>query len=141
MDYGIDTSHHSFGEVVRGQTNGRGVDVVIDLLGGSVLTENLKSLAMKGRLVLVGLLAGATGSLDLNMMLRKRLSIIGTTLRARPIEEKIAATSRFAGEVCPWLERGLVRPVVDSVFPFHEFLAAQGRVESNEVFGKVILRL
>ena len=74
-------------------------------------------------------------------MLRKRITIVGTTLRARPIEEKIAATLRFASEVCPWLERGLVRPVVDSVFPFDEFHAAQERVESNEVFGKVILRL
>jgi NADPH2:quinone reductase len=122
-------------------TMGIGVNVVIDLLGGPVLADNLQALAQRGRLVLVGLLAGSTGSLDLNLMLRKRLSIVGTTLRARPIEEKIAATLRFASEVGPWLERGLVIPVVDSVYPFEELHAAQARVESNQVFGKVVLQL
>jgi NADPH:quinone reductase-like Zn-dependent oxidoreductase len=73
-------------------------------------------------------------------MLRKRLTIIGTTLRARPLEEKIAATRRFAEQVVPWLARGLVRPVVDSVYPFEAVREAQARMESNEVFGKVILR-
>ena len=141
LDLGIDTSHESFAEVVLTETKGRGVDVVIDLLGGSVLAGNLAALATRGRLVLVGLLAGTNGSLDLNLMLRKRINIVGTTLRARPIEEKITATLRFASEICPWLERGLVRPVVDAVFPFDEFPAAQGRMESNQGFGKVILRL
>ena len=89
---------------------------MIDLLGGSVLAGNLAALAPKGRLVLVGLLGGTSGPLDLSLMLRKRITIVGTTLRARPLEEKIAATVRFASEVVPWLERGLVRPVVDSVF-------------------------
>ncbi len=74
-------------------------------------------------------------------MLRKRLTIVGTTLRARPLEEKIAATRRFADQVVPWLERGLVRPVVDSVFPFEDIRAAQQRLESNQVFGKVILKM
>jgi NADPH:quinone reductase len=73
--------------------------------------------------------------------MRKRITIVGTTLRARPLEEKIAATLRFASEVVPWLERGLVRPVVDSVFAFEDFVDAQARVESNLVFGKVVLRL
>ncbi len=81
------------------------------------------------------------GTLDLSLMLHKRITIVGTTLPRRPLEEKIAATSRFAGEVCPWLERGLVRPVVDSVFTVEEVHAAQARLESNLVFGKVILRL
>jgi NADPH:quinone reductase len=141
LDLGIDTSQCNFAEVVRTETKGGGVNVVIDLLGGSVLPGNLAALATRGRLVLVGLLAGTNGSLDLSLMLHKRLTIVGTTLRARPIEEKIAATLRFASELCPWLKRGLVRPIVDSVFPFDEVHAAQGRVESNEVFGKVILRL
>ena len=83
---------------------------MIDLLGAAVLAGNLAALATKGRLVLVGLLGGTSGSLDLNLMLRKRLTIVGTTLRARPLEEKIAATRRFASAVCPWLERELVRP-------------------------------
>jgi NADPH2:quinone reductase len=141
LHLGIDTSRENFAEVVLTETKGRGVSVLIDLLGGAVLGGNMAALATRGRLVLVGLLAGTSGSLDLNLMLRKRITIVGTTLRARPIEEKIAATLRFAGEVCPWLERGLVCPVVDSVFPFAEFHAAQARMESNGVFGKVILQL
>jgi NADPH:quinone reductase len=141
LDHGIDTSRHQFPEVVHRETKGRGVNLVIDLLGGAVLAANLDALGLKGRLVLVGLLAGTSGTLDLNLMLRKRITVVGTTLRARAIEEKITATWRFANEISPWLERGLVRPVVDSVFPFEEFHAAQQRLESNEVFGKVILRL
>jgi NADPH2:quinone reductase len=74
-------------------------------------------------------------------LLRKRLTVVGTTLRARPIEEKIAATRRFAEQVVPWLERGLVRPVVDRVFPFEEVRAAEARLESNLGFGKIVLRL
>jgi putative PIG3 family NAD(P)H quinone oxidoreductase len=140
-DHVIDTSHAIVAEVVHTMTAGRGVNVAIDLVGGSALANNLAALAPKGRLVLVGLLAGSTTPLDLNVMLRKRLTIIGTTLRARPIEEKIAATARFAACVIPWIERGAVRPVVDSVFPFEEVHTAQARLESNQVFGKVILRL
>jgi putative PIG3 family NAD(P)H quinone oxidoreductase len=136
---GIDTSRQDFAAAVRSLTGGAGVDVVIDLIGGTALAGSLAALAQNGRLVLVGLLAGQTAPLDLNVMLRKRLTIVGTTLRARPLEEKIAATRQFAGQVVPWLARGLVRPVVDSVFPFENVRAAMERLESNEVFGKVIL--
>ena len=141
LDYGIDNSSGGFAEVLASQTMGKGVNVVIDLLGGSALAGNIAALAPKGRLVLVGLLGGMNAPLDLSVMLRKRITIVGTTLRARPLEEKIAATVRFASEVVPWLERGLVRPVVDSIFAFEDFADAQARVESNLVFGKVILRL
>lgn len=141
LDHGIDTSHEDFAAVVRSLTEGAGVDVVIDFLGGPALAGNLAALAPRGRLVLVGLLGGNRAPFDLNLMLRKRLTIVGTTLRARPLEEKIAATRRFADEVVPWLARGLVRPVVDSVFPFEDVRAALAKMESNQVFGKVILRL
>jgi NADPH:quinone reductase-like Zn-dependent oxidoreductase len=141
LDHGIDTAHEDFAAAVRSQTAGAGVHVVIDLIGASALPGNLAALATRGRLVLVGLLGGTNAPLDLNMMLRKRLTVVGTTLRARPLEEKIAATRRFAEAVVPWLARGLVRPVVDSTFAFEEVQAAQGRMESNQVFGKVILRL
>jgi NADPH2:quinone reductase len=141
LDHGIENSGGGFAEIVASETMGKGVHVVIDLLGGSALAGNLASISPKGRLVLVGLLAGMSAPLDMNLMLRNRITIVGTTLRARPLEEKIAATLRFATEVVPWLERGLVRPVVDSVFAFDDFAQAQARVESNLVFGKVILRL
>jgi NADPH2:quinone reductase len=141
LDHAIDNSGGGFAEVVARQTMGMGVNVVIDLVGGSALAGNLAALTPKGRLVLVGLLGGTSGPLDLSVMLRKRITIVGTTLSARPLEEKIAVTVRFATAVVPWLERGLVHPVVDSVFAFEDFADAQARVESNAVFGKVILRL
>ena len=93
---------------------------MLDLLGAGVLAGNLKALATQGRLVLVGLLVGREAPLDLGLILSKRLTLVGTTLRARPLEEKIAATRLFASQVVPWLERGAVRPVVDSVFPWEE---------------------
>ena len=84
---------------------------------------------------------GGSATIDLTTLLRKRITIVGTTLRARPLEEKIAVTRRFAERVVPWLERGLVRPVVDRVFALDDVRAAQKRLESNLGFGKVILRL
>jgi NADPH2:quinone reductase len=141
LDHPIDTSQSDFPDTVNESTEGRGVDVVIDLLGGIALEGNLAALAPRGRLVLVGLLAGSQARFDLHLMLRKRLTIIGTTLRARPLEEKITATNRFAAQVVPWLSRGLVRPIVDSVFPFSDATAALARIESNNVFGKVILQV
>jgi putative PIG3 family NAD(P)H quinone oxidoreductase len=141
LDVGIDLASDDFAEVVRQKTGGAGVDVVLDLIGASVLAGNVAALATRGRLVLVGLLGGGTATIDLGALLRKRLTLVGTTLRARPLEEKIAATRRFADRVVPWLARGLVRPVLDRVFPFEEVRLAQGRVESNVGFGKVVLRL
>ena len=91
-------------------------------------------------LVLVGLLSGHQAPLDLGLLLRKRITVVGTTLRGRPLEEKIAATRLFANQALPWLARGVVRPVVDSVFALEQAKEAYGRMESNQSFGKVILR-
>lgn len=141
LDHGIDTSTEDFAAVVQSLTEGAGVDVVIDFLGGPALAGNLAALKTRGRMVLVGLLGGHTAPFDLNLMLRKRLTIVGTTLRARPIEEKLTATRRFAEQVVPWLARGIVRPVVDSVFALDRVREAQARMESNAVFGKIVLTL
>ena len=141
LDVGIDSTRENFAEVVRRETNGKGVHAVIDTLGGPALAQNLDALAPKGRLVAVGLLAGSQANLDMNMLLRKRITIVGTTLRARPLEEKIEATRRFAESVVPWLERGLVKPVVDSVFDLENVREAQERLLSNLGFGKVVLRV
>ena len=141
LDHAIDATAEDFAAAVKSRTDGVGVDVVIDLVGASALAGNLAALKVRGRLVLVGLLGGHGAPLDLNLMLRKRLTIVATTLRARPIEEKLAATRRFAEQVVPWLARDLVRAVVDSVFAFEGFREAQARMESNAVFGKVVLKL
>jgi NADPH:quinone reductase-like Zn-dependent oxidoreductase len=141
LDVGIHSNAEDFADAVSRQTNGKGVDLVIDLLGAVALTGNITALTTCGRLVVVGLLGGGSASIDLTTLLRKRISIIATTLRARPLEEKILVTRAFAERVVPWLERGLVRPIVDRVFALDDIRAAQTRLESNHGFGKVILRL
>ncbi len=141
LDVGIDTARDDFPKVVRSRTDGAGVHAVIDFLGAPALAGNIAALAPRGRLVLVGLLGGGTGTVELAALLRKRLTVVATTLRARPLEEKIAVTRRFAECVLPWLGRGLVHPIVDQVFAFEDVRDAQVRLESNLGFGKVILRL
>jgi NADPH:quinone reductase len=141
LDVAIDTSEHDFVRVVRQQTSDAGVQVVLDLLGAEVLAGNLNALATQGRLVLVGLLGGREAPLDLGLLLSKRITVVATTMRARPLEEKIAATRLFARQVVPWLERGVVRPVVDAVLPWEEVREGHSRLASNQTFGKVILRL
>jgi putative PIG3 family NAD(P)H quinone oxidoreductase len=125
----------------RAWSAGAGLDVVLELVGGAYVPVSLATLAPRGRLMLVGTVAGGTSELDLGLVLRKRLTIIGTVLRARPIEERIAATRAFAREVVPLLERGLVHPVVDSTFPLERVRDAHRRLESNETFGKVVLTM
>ena len=141
LDLGIETPGEDLVGAVNEATKGRGVDVVIDLVGAPVFADNVKVLANCGRLVVVGLLGGGTGSVNLAELMKKRLRVIGTTLRARPLEEKIAATRQFAETVVPWLERGSVRPVVDQVFAFNDVRAAQARLEANLGFGKIVLRV
>ena len=105
LDVAIESSRDNFAEVVDRETSGAGVQVILDLLGAGAMAGNLRALAVRGRLVLVGLLGGREAALDLGLMLTKRLTVVGTTLRARPLEEKIAATRLFASQVVPWLER------------------------------------
>jgi putative PIG3 family NAD(P)H quinone oxidoreductase len=141
LHVGIDTSREDFVAVVRAQTAGEGVHVVIDHLGAPALAGNLAALAQKGRLVSVGLLGGPSAALDLSLIMRKRLTLVGTVLRARPLEEKIEVTRAFATRVVPWLARGVVKPVVDRVYELAEARAAQERMASNAGFGKVVLRV
>lgn len=125
----------------RAWSAGAGMDVVLELVGGAYVPASLATLAPMGRLMLVGTVAGGTSELDLGLLLRQRLTITGTVLRARPIEERIAATQAFAKQVVPLLERGLVRPVVDCVFPLERIQDAHRRLETNETFGKVVLTI
>lgn len=129
----------AFAEAVRAWTKGSGVNVLLDLVGASYLDANLDALAPRGRMLLVGTMGGASAPLDFGRVLGKRLRITGTVLRARSHEEKAAAVRRFSAEVVPLLERGLVRPVLDSSFTLEDAAAAYARLESNETFGKVVL--
>ena len=128
-----------FALAIHEWTKGRGVNVVIDLVGASYLEANLSALAQNGRMVLVGTTAGAKATLDFGAVMRKRLTIIGTVLRARSAEEKATATRLFADHVVPLLADGIIRPVVDRVCKLEEVREAHLRMESNESFGKIVL--
>lgn len=127
-----------FGKSVTG---GHGFDVVLDLTGGPYFTASLEAMAMKGRIVLIGGVAGGKAEVELYQILRKRLHVIGTVLRARSLSEKIEITTAFAREVVPLLAQGTVQPVIDSVFPLDQIQDAHRRLESNETFGKVVLTM
>lgn len=129
----------AFVEAVRERTRGAGVNVVLDLVGGSYFPANVEALSEGGRLVFVGTTAGASAQLDIGAVMRKRLRLMGTVLRSRSAEEKALVTRRFIAHVVPLLETGRVRPIIDSTFPMEEVRAAHERMESNEGFGKIVL--
>jgi NADPH:quinone reductase len=126
---------------VRGASAGRGADVALDLVGGDYFPATLHALAPQGRIVVIGLLAGADATIPLGLVLRNRLTIRGTALRSRGVEERVHDTRVFADRVLPLLRDGIVRPVVDAVFPLNEIAAAHERMESNATFGKIVLRM
>jgi putative PIG3 family NAD(P)H quinone oxidoreductase len=122
-------------------TAGKGINVLLDLVGGLYVKASQKAMAHKGRMILVGTVAGGSYELDAKYVMSKRLQIRGTVLRARSLEEKMAATRLFAAEVVPLLAGGVLRPNVDSVFPLAEIGKAHQRLESNETFGKVVVMM
>jgi putative PIG3 family NAD(P)H quinone oxidoreductase len=130
-----------FARIIADKTDRRGVDVILDLVGAGYFTQNLESLASKGRLMLVGLTAGAKAEMNLGMALMKRLKITGTMLRGRSNEEKAEATRKFDEEVVPLLAGGRIRTNIDKVFGFEEVRAAHEYLESNQSFGKVVLEM
>jgi putative PIG3 family NAD(P)H quinone oxidoreductase len=122
-------------------TGGSGFDVVLDLNGGPYFAASLEAMALKGRIILIGGVAGGKTNVDLYQILRKRLHIIGTVLRARSLAEKIEITNAFAREIVPLLAKRAIKPVIDSVFTLEEVQDAHRRLESNETFGKVVLTI
>ncbi|REJ77349.1 MAG: NAD(P)H-quinone oxidoreductase [Acidobacteria bacterium] len=133
--------HRNFADVVQKATEGVGADVILDLVGAKYLSQNIKSLAVKGRLLLVGLVGGAAAELDMRLVLQKRATLIGTVLRGRSGAEKEEVTSAFERDVIPHLESGAISPNVDRVFPIDEIRDAHEYLESNESFGKVVIRI
>jgi NADPH2:quinone reductase len=129
----------SFVEPVKRWTDNRGVDVVIDLVGGDYIAADISAAAMKGRIMLVGLLAGRSTNVDLGGILRSRLTIRGTVLRSRPAQEKVDATRAFARDVLPLLAGGKVKPLIERVFPLEHIRFAHELMESNETFGKIVI--
>ena len=122
-------------------TGGIGAEIVLDLVGGRYFIASLAAAAPQGRIILIGTMDGRDATVPLGVILGKRLTVQGTVLRARPLEEKIVATRAFAAQVVPLLLRDVVRPVVDKVFPLAEIAAAHRHLESNATFGKVVIEL
>jgi NADPH2:quinone reductase len=127
-----------FAQEVIDLTNG-GADVALELIGGGYVQEDLLCLALKGRIILVGLLAGAKAEILFATILAKRLQMFGTTMRGRPLEEKILAAKQFQKHVVPMIASGQVKPVIDRVFALSEAAEAHRFMESNESFGKIVL--
>ncbi|RJS24919.1 NAD(P)H-quinone oxidoreductase [Corallococcus sp. H22C18031201] len=128
-----------FAHAVREETEGRGADLCLELVGGDYVPESLSALAQRGRLLLVGLVAGSTTELDLGMVLGKRLNIIGTVLRSRPPEEKMALTQSAERHLVPLFRSGALKPVVDAVLPMRDIRAAATRLASNDSVGKLVV--
>lgn len=139
LSLAIDTSREDFATVVERETDGNGVDGVLDLVGGDYLAGNLRALAPLGRLLIVGLVAGSHSDLDMRILLRKRLTIRGTVMRSRALEEKIAVATAFRDHALPLIAQGKLRPVVDTVLPMSDAARAHERMAENSNFGKIVL--
>jgi NADPH:quinone reductase len=138
MDHGIVAEGGKFADAVRAVAPD-GVSVVLELVGGNYVAEDLRCVETLGRIVLVGLMAGTKGDIDLGLVLRKRARIFGTVLRARPLEEKIAVMRAFEAQVVPLIARGVCKPIVDCVMPLADAARAHERMQSNAGFGKIVL--
>lgn len=128
-------------QIIHTFNQGRGVDVILDLVGAKYFQANLESLNLKGRLILVGTTGGAKAELNYGLVMSKRLKIIGTVLRSRPIDEKAEATRKFTEEVVPLLASGQIKPNIDKVFKIEQIREAHEYLESNASFGKVVLEI
>ncbi len=140
-DRAVNYRSEDFVEAVREATGGRGVDVVLDSIGAPYLEKNLAALATGGRLVVIGLMGGARAELGLGALLARRLSVIGSTLRARPAAEKAAIVRAFRDRFGAALEQGQIGPVVDRVLPLERAPDAHRAMKASEHFGKIVLRV
>lgn len=137
----VDYRREDFVEIVKHETGGRGVDVILDMVGGDYIERNFRALAVGGRLVNIAFQKGPKADVNFGAMLTKRLSFMATTLRARPESEKGRIRDAVGGRVWPLLEDGRVRPVVDRTFPLAAAQAAHERMRGGSHIGKILLAL
>ncbi len=137
----IDYHKEDFVAVVEGLTGGKGVDVILDMVGGDYVNRNLRVLAVEGRLVQISFLKGSTVEINLLPVMMKRQTITGSTLRPRSVVEKGAIAAALRAKVWPLLERGEVAPVIDRTFPLEEAAAAHRLMESGAHIGKIVLTI
>ena len=139
LDHAILTERGEFQDTVLDLTAGRGVDLILDMVGAAYVEQNLSCLARRGQLILIGLLGGPSAPIDLSRVLKRSLRIRGTVLRPRPVEEKIRLNQEFRRRILPCFENGALAPIVDRVFPLEEADVAHAFMESNGNFGKIVL--
>lgn len=136
---GINHREEDFVDRVAEITGGRGADVILDVMGAAYLERNLRALARDGRLVVIGLQGGVRAEVDLNTMLSRRLSLVATTLRSRPVEQKAEIVRRAEEDLLPGLADGSLRPVIDRVLPLDRAAEAHRAMEAGEPVGKLVL--
>ncbi|MDA8138139.1 MAG: NAD(P)H-quinone oxidoreductase [Desulfobacteraceae bacterium] len=141
VEHVIDYKQQDFAAEVKRITQGSGADVILDHIGGGYLAKNQASLAVGGRLVVIGLMGGAAAELNLGVMLVKRQRIIGSTLRALPVAQKAAITAAFAARVLPPIGRRDFVPLIHKVFALAEAGAAHQEMEASRHFGKIVLEV
>lgn len=140
-DAAVNHRQEDFAAICREQTEGRGVDVIVDFVGGSYFERHQTCLADAGRWVIVGLLGGAQGKLDLGAVLRRRWQLLGLVMRSRSAADKAAVVAAFARRFLPEFESGRLRPLIDRVYPWSEARAAHERMEQNANQGKIVLEM
>jgi len=138
-DLVVDYAIQDFEDAAKVFTHGQGVDVVLDVVGGGYVDRDVAALRVGGTIVLVGVMGGGRTEVNVGALLPKRATLVGTVLRGRPLEEKIATTRRFAAEVLPLFDAGAVRPVVDSRYRLEDVDSAHARMESNANVGKILV--
>ena len=138
-DVVVDYGTQDFVAEVAAATGGAGVDVILDVIGGDYVERNIACLAVKGHIIQVGVMAGKPVPFNVGLLLGKRASITGTVLRARPLEEKIAISQRFASEMLPLFSTGQLKPVIDSVYAFADIASAHEYMATNGNVGKIVI--
>jgi putative PIG3 family NAD(P)H quinone oxidoreductase len=137
----IDYREADFVAEVRAATGGRGVDVILDMVGGDYLPRDVRALATEGRLVMIAFLGGATAEVNFAQVMTKRLTLTGSTLRPQSIEAKARIAADLRREVWPLLAAGRIAPVMDTTFPLEDAAAAHARMESSQHIGKIVLEV
>ncbi|HLR77725.1 MAG TPA: zinc-binding dehydrogenase, partial [Burkholderiaceae bacterium] len=140
-DLGINYRTQDFVEEIKKATDGRGVNVILDMVAGEYINRNLKCLADDGRAVIIALLGGAKATIDAGQILRRRLTVTGSTLRPRPVAFKGAIARNLRQHVWPLFAEGKIRPVVHATFPLAQVADAHAMMDAGEQIGKIILTM
>lgn len=140
-DVVIDYREEKFAAVVKSKTDGAGADIILDHIGAAYLADNMKSLAVGGRLVVIGIMGGASAELNIALMMVKRQSIIGSVLRSRPVAEKSRIIADFEASVMPLFASGKIAPLVSDVLPLEQAGEAHRMMENGSQFGKIVLTI